>query len=621
MNFRKQKNEIIKKVKNTFADFFRFLFTKKIDDLNNIPIIINNYNRLSCLKDLIQNLTNRGYHNIFIIDNNSKYEPLLDYYKQIPHKVFYLDKNLGSKAFWKSGIWYKFMRSYFVLTDPDVIPIKECPANFIEYFYRVLEKHPRCHKTGFSLKLDDIPDSFDLKSKVIEWESKFYKEEVSKGLFKAPIDTTFALYRPFSKSGRRDGSTVMYRTAYPYQARHTTWYMNSNKPSEEAIFYKDSITNRTHWTRQLDHKKNKKSIVFFNKYIPEFDKGSGANRFNEIVKELINQNYNVILISKRGKNNTSYIAHYQKLGLQVFCCEKNKTNYKKYLKKNIKEIDLFWFYGPNSFKTYFSSFLSENHNSAKLIYDMIDIHHLRYKRALKINSSNKVLKKQVNKYFKLEINSAINADYVLTISEKEKIYMSDFVDLKKIKVLSNIHVPKIKLSHLNEFSIRKDLIFIGSGHTPNIDALDFLYNEIMPIVWKKMPEVKVNVVGKVIDLVSFIKDPRFVLHGFVEDVSSLFNSSKMMVVPLRYGAGVKGKLGHAFEYALPVVSTRIGSEGMFLKNNENILKADTALDFANNIIKLYEDECLWNKLSKKSFSNLDPFGKTQVSLFLNSIDY
>ncbi len=371
---------------------------------------------------------------------------------------------------------------------------------------------------------------------------------------------------------------------------------------------------------EIKNIENKKSIVFFNKYIPEYNKGSGANRFNEIVKELLKKEYKITLIAKRGKEKTEYIRHYEQMGLQVFCCEKSRINYQRFLKENIHRIDFVWFYGPNSFKTYYTRFLLNRYKSAKLIYDMIDIHHLRFQRALEMDDSDRSLKRQIKKYTRMELDSVQKADIILTISEKEKEYMSQYVSLSKIKVLSNIHNPKINIKEVNSFDNRSDIVFIGSGHAPNIDALDFLYNGIMPLVWKDTPEIRVHIIGNVIDKTTFIKDERFVLHGFVEDVSDIFNSVKMMVVPLRYGAGVKGKLGHAFEYALPVVSTRIGSEGMFLKNNEHLLKADDRVEFAQGILKLYNDKTLWNELSQKSFKSLEPFGKKQVSQLLESID-
>ncbi|MDI5943722.1 glycosyltransferase family 4 protein, partial [Micromonospora sp. DH15] len=157
------------------------------------------------------------------------------------------------------------------------------------------------------------------------------------------------------------------------------------------------------------------------------------------------------------------------------------------------------------------------------------------------------------------------------------------------------------------FENRKDVLFIGSIHEPNVDALYYLYNEIMPIVWKKLPELKVNVIGNVNEKIKDIEHPNFIFHGYVPAIEDFFTSNKLMVAPLRYGAGVKGKIGQAFEYYLPVVTSSIGAEGMQLENNKNALIDDTAEGFAQSIIRLYTDKDLWLELQENSENSLKPF--------------
>ncbi|MFN2261297.1 MAG: glycosyltransferase [Psychroflexus sp.] len=217
-------------------------------DFKKIPIIINNFNRLSTLKKLITSLESRGYFNLKIIDNNSTYPELLDFYNQTEYKVYRLKKNIGFKALWKTPVFLAHMFDYFCYTDSDLEIIDECPDDFMEVFYKYLKSNPEIHKIGFSLKIDDLPDHYERKNEVIEWESKFYNHEKDHNMFIAPIDTTFALYRPFSKRGKRDGSVEMIRTGYPYQMRHLPWYVNSKKLSEEEKYYIESVKKPTHWT-------------------------------------------------------------------------------------------------------------------------------------------------------------------------------------------------------------------------------------------------------------------------------------------------------------------------------------------------------------------------------------
>lgn len=240
----------MKVLKNHVASFLRIIYTKKIN-FKNTPIIINNYNRLTTTVKLIYALEKRGYKNIHILDNQSTYPPLLEYYSKTSYKVHYLKKNYGAKALWKSGLWWEFINSYYVYTDSDVVPVDECPDDFIEYFYALLKKYPQVHKVGFSLKIDDLPDYYKNKKEVIDWEKKFYTKLKEENVFVAPIDTTLALYRPYSKRGSRDGSSEMLRTGFPYQLKHLPWYLDDNNLSEEDIYYINTTSQATHWTHKL----------------------------------------------------------------------------------------------------------------------------------------------------------------------------------------------------------------------------------------------------------------------------------------------------------------------------------------------------------------------------------
>lgn len=217
-------------------------------NLKNIPVIINNFNRLTTLKKLIHSLEIRGYYNIKIIDNNSTYPPLIEYYKTVDYKVYRLNKNIGFKALWKTRVFYLHMFDYFCYTDSDLEIIEECPDDFMKVFYKYLKYNPDVHKIGFSLKIEDLPNHYNKKDEVIEWESKFKKNRVDGNFYIAPIDTTFALYRPFSRKGKRDGSMKMIRTGFPYEMRHLPWYVNSNDLSQEEIYYLNSVKQPTHWT-------------------------------------------------------------------------------------------------------------------------------------------------------------------------------------------------------------------------------------------------------------------------------------------------------------------------------------------------------------------------------------
>lgn len=212
-----------------------------------IPIIINNYNRYEMLIQLIDSLESRGYHNIIILDNASSYPPLLDYYHKTDHKVIHLGGNIGYLALWKApGVYKQFKKSFYVYTDPDVVLDNACPADFMSVFLQTLIKYPSCQKIGFGIRIDNLPDHYKDKLSVLQWEKQHWEHPYGDNLYKARIDTTFALYRPFCKGGH--SAHLVFRTGFPYVIRHLPWYQDSEHLSSEDSYYISHANQSTMWT-------------------------------------------------------------------------------------------------------------------------------------------------------------------------------------------------------------------------------------------------------------------------------------------------------------------------------------------------------------------------------------
>lgn len=236
---RRIRDLIIRSIKSAYWIFLNTGYRLNLLSVYNIPIVINNFNRLTHLIKLLDFLEKSGFTNIIILDNNSTYPPLLEFYKKNKkYKILRETHNYGHLAFWKSGHYHKYKWGYFAYTDPDVLPIEQCPENFMQYFYKKLHGNYLLDKIGFGIKIDDLPDSFSLKKKVIEYETRYWKNEVEPNIYKAPIDSTFALYKPFSnmKSGQIH-TLAAYRTGFPYLIRHLPWYIDSKNLSEEDKYY------------------------------------------------------------------------------------------------------------------------------------------------------------------------------------------------------------------------------------------------------------------------------------------------------------------------------------------------------------------------------------------------
>jgi hypothetical protein len=235
-----------KKLKAKLAKFQRLiqrsLIPKQIITSENcfqVPIIINNRNRFTFLKQMIEQLNTFGYTNIYVLDNDSSYLPLLEYYKIIPAKVIYLKQNLGYRALWKIEIFNQFKNQYYVYSDPDILLQEDCPRDFVYVLYNNLIKFTHIEKAGVALKIDDLPNHYSNKNEAIKNESVFWQKELEKDVFDAPVDTTLALYKPFAYGSAEECEAL--RVGGLLSAHHLTWYQDSSNLSEEEIYYKNTL--------------------------------------------------------------------------------------------------------------------------------------------------------------------------------------------------------------------------------------------------------------------------------------------------------------------------------------------------------------------------------------------
>jgi glycosyltransferase involved in cell wall biosynthesis len=149
------------------------------------------------------------------------------------------------------------------------------------------------------------------------------------------------------------------------------------------------------------------------------------------------------------------------------------------------------------------------------------------------------------------------------------------------------------------FHERADVLFVGGfRHTPNIDGIVFFCNEVWPLVQARLPGISLKIVGSNITPdVAALESPTIEVLGFIENLKPILDGVRLTIAPLRYGAGVKGKVTMSMCNGIPVVGTAIAFEGMSLTNGIEMLAADAALEMANHIVHAYSDEQLWYRLS------------------------
>lgn len=240
-------------IKNLFFTSPSSLMNSQLNNPLTIPVIIINYNQLFYLQKLIDFLISREVKNIIIIDNNSNYSPLIEYYDSIKTRVKVLkqNENLGHLVLWKERkIFKKYCKGFYVLTDADIVPNEKLDSDFLNRMLDVLIRYPEKTKVGFALKIDDIPDSYSLKEKVITWESKFWENPIENDLYDADIDTTFALYWPKTDRIINELYPSFFsaiRMGGDFVATHGGWYVDYKNLSEEQENYFKTSNNSNSW--------------------------------------------------------------------------------------------------------------------------------------------------------------------------------------------------------------------------------------------------------------------------------------------------------------------------------------------------------------------------------------
>lgn len=214
-----------------------------------IPIIIISYNRLEDLKKLVSFLLIRGHKQIIIADNQSTYPPLLKYYETIKDKVTIriMDQNYGHLVLWQNqNLFKEYGKGYYIVTDSDIIPNNKLPKDYINHMISILNRHREITKTGFALRIDDIPDHYAQKQYVLDWEKQFWEKPLGNDMYYARLDTTFALYAPQYRYFY-DTFYDAIRIAGNFTAQHGGWYMDSRNPTDEEKYYIRTASSSSSW--------------------------------------------------------------------------------------------------------------------------------------------------------------------------------------------------------------------------------------------------------------------------------------------------------------------------------------------------------------------------------------
>lgn len=341
-------------------------------------------------------------------------------------------------------------------------------------------------------------------------------------------------------------------------------------------------------------------ILVTDNLLTRFDHDAGARCTWLYLKQFHKLGFDVTLMAQNFNEIQPYVMLIQQAGIRVIYGEYYRVHWKKWLAEEGGSFSYVYTQRPES-TSYFLEEIRKNCRNAKVIYFAHDLHFLRLQREYEI-TGNPVHLRESEKNRKLECALIENADVVHVVGAFEQQYLQKMYPEKMIRNIPLYIYEQNRDLRTGGYDInaRQDLLYVGSfGHPPNLDAVIWFAEQIFPAIVRRYPDIVWHIVGANPPVeVQKYQGKNLMLHGFLsdEELMKLYRTCRMVVVPLRYGAGVKGKIVEASYYQVPIVTTPIGAEGI-PQEEHNMMVCETAGAFSEAVCELYSDEARLQAMS------------------------
>ena len=354
--------------------------------------------------------------------------------------------------------------------------------------------------------------------------------------------------------------------------------------------------------RARERSRGKRIILVVDHYVPTYDRDAGSKATFLYMKMFLKKGFVVKFLGDNFQHEEPYTTTLEQMGIEVLYGDSYAAGIWDWLKKNGNEIAVAYLNRPHIATKYVDYI--RDYTSMKVIYFGHDLHFLRLTREYELTGDIDI-KREADYWKSMELTMMYKADMTYYPSSVEIEVIRSIDASIRAKAIS-LYVYDTFLENIDaDYSKRENIMFVGGfAHPPNADAVLWFAREIFPLVRRQLPDVKFLVAGsKVTDEIRALETPEsgIVIKGFVtdEELADMYASTKLVAVPLRYGAGVKGKILEALYNGAAVVTTSIGAEGIpFVETALEI--ADEAEAFAEKITALYQDNDRLGAMCRRS---------------------
>jgi GT2 family glycosyltransferase/glycosyltransferase involved in cell wall biosynthesis len=396
------------------------------------------------------------------------------------------------------------------------------------------------------------------------------------------------VYQPMSRVVRQEGTTFGGDADTDGRKRYQAINRAKFVEKWQAVLERDNLPEDGARTVEASNVKRAPLVIVFDERIPTPDRDAGSARMMFILKSLA-RTCRPVFVPLNRPHGIEYERLLWKAGIETA----NAVEYHRLLRE--RKFHAAILSRPLVADGLINS-LRGIDPSLKIIFDMVDTYFIRLEREHLVTGDERMAR-EARRYREIELRVARASSLVWCASSEDKKTVAGEAPEVRIEVVSTIHPLRARG---RSFAEREHLLFLGNlAHRPNADAVHHFICDIFPLVKRALPDVKLLVVGDNVtpEIAAYASADVQVL-GYVPDVEPLFDNCRLMVVPLRYGAGIKGKLGEALSYGLPVVTTSTGAESFGLTGGVEALIADEPREFAAAVVRAYEREELWERLAE-----------------------
>lgn len=347
--------------------------------------------------------------------------------------------------------------------------------------------------------------------------------------------------------------------------------------------------------------RNRRQILIVDALTPAPDRDSGSLRLINLMRLLQKEGAHLVFLPADLKRSERYTQALQRMGVETWYAPYSggaPTWFREHGGR-FDAVVLCRHYVAGEFLPLVSKYAPD----AKIVFDTVDLHYLRDARGADL-AGDRIALSQARATRKRELDVIARSDVTLVVSEAERELLSKDAPSAIVELISNLHETA---RAGGAYAQRRDLVFVGGfRHPPNVDAVLWFANEVFPAILAERPDVRFHCIGAdpPPSVLALANRESVIVHGHVPDIDPYMDGARIGLAPLRYGAGVKGKVNLSMAHGQPVVATPCAVEGMHLRDGHDVLVAESAQDFAAAVLRLYEDQALWETLSKNGLDNV-----------------